>query len=326
MLLPVTSAERNFPGGCFLSKFNIVHSYKEEFSAFIMQLQDDLCLALEQEDGKATFKEDLWERSGGGGGRTRVITNGNVFENGGVNTSSVHGILPPSMMEYLNTEHNHFFACGLSMVLHPRNPFVPTVHANFRYFELYDDEGNLARRWFGGGADLTPYYLFDEDIIHFHKTLKDSVQSYGDNLYHEFKIACDQYFFNHHRQEARGVGGLFFDRLGCHEEGNISRWHKLTVSVGKSFVKSYLPIVSHRKSMSYTEEQKRWQEIRRGRYVEFNLIHDKGTLFGLKTNGRTESILISLPATVRWEYNYEPENGSPEASMLEVIRNPKDWI
>lgn len=304
----------------------MVHSYKEEFTAFIRQLQDDICLALEREDGKATFREDLWNRSGGGGGRTRVITNGNVFENGGVNTSAVHGILPPSMMEYLNTKHNQFFACGLSMVLHPRNPFVPTVHANFRYFELYDDDGRLARRWFGGGADLTPYYLFDEDVIHFHKSLKDATLPYGDNLYREFKSACDQYFFNHHRKEARGIGGLFFDRLGCHEEGDISHWHNFTVSVGKSFIQSYLPIVNRRKGMAWTEEQKRWQEIRRGRYVEFNLIHDKGTLFGLRTNGRTESILISLPATVRWEYDFEPEKGSSEDTMLEVLRNPKDWI
>lgn len=310
----------------FVQKFDKVHSYKEEFTTFIMRLQDDICLALEQEDGKATFREDLWKREGGGGGRTRVITDGNVFENGGVNTSAVHGTLPPSMMEYLKTTHNQFFACGLSMVLHPINPYVPTVHANFRYFELYDDEGNLARRWFGGGSDLTPYYLFEKDVLHFHQTLLEASQPFGDSLYPEFKTACDQYFYNHHRQEARGVGGLFFDRLGCHEEGDISRWHDFTTAIGKSFIKSYLPIVTRRKNMEWTEAQKRWQEIRRGRYVEFNLIHDKGTLFGLKTNGRTESILISLPSTVRWEYNHEPEKDSPEAIMLEVLRKPKDWL
>ena len=304
----------------------MIYSYKEEFTEFIRQLQDDICHALEKEDGKATFIEDHWEHESGGGGRTRVIRDGNVFENGGVNTSAVHGTLPPSMMEYLGTGHNQFFACGLSMVLHPRNPFVPTVHSNYRYFELYDDEGRLVRRWFGGGADLTPYYLFDDDVIHFHKVLRDATHPYGEGLYAEYKAACDQYFFNHHRQEARGVGGLFFDKLGCHEEEDISRWHDLTTSVGKAFVKSYLPVVAQRKGLTYTAEQKKWQEIRRGRYVEFNLLHDKGTLFGLKTNGRIESILISLPATVRWEYDFEPEKGSPEERILEVLRNPKDWI
>ncbi len=301
-------------------------SYKKPFTDFIHQLQNDICFALEKEDGKAAFIEDEWQREGGGGGKTRVITNGNIFEKGGVNTSVVHGVLPEVMQQNLNVKHGNFFACGISLVIHPYNPFVPTVHANYRYFELYDEAGTLIDQWFGGGADLTPYYLFEADAIHFHQTQKAACDAFDVSLYPKFKTACDNYFYNHHRKEARGIGGLFFDYLRGNENFDTQFWFNFTTSAGKVFVDSYLPIVQQRKNTAFNKQQKYWQEIRRGRYVEFNLIHDKGTLFGLKTNGRTESILMSLPATVRWDYNFQPEKNSAEEKLLNVLCAPKDWV
>ena len=301
-------------------------SYKESFTQFIYQLQNDICSALETSDGRALFKEDKWERQGGGGGRTRVITQGDVFEKGGVNISEVYGELPESMMSYLQTPHRNFFACGISLVIHPINPFVPTVHANYRYFELYDNEQNVVDQWFAGGSDLTPYYLFEEDAIHFHQTQKGVCDHFDSSFYPKYKKACDEYFFNHHRDEARGIGGIFFDYLRPQEGKTSDDWFNFTTSVGERFIQSYIPIVERRKTTSYTEAHKVWQEIRRGRYVEFNLIHDKGTLFGLKTNGRIESILMSLPATVRWEYNHHPEEGSEEAKLLTVLKQPREWV
>jgi coproporphyrinogen III oxidase len=301
-------------------------SYKEPFVEFIRSLQDNICSELEAIDGKATFKEEKWNREGGGGGRTRVIENGNVFEKGGVNISEVYGTLPDSMVQYLNVSHNQFFACGISLVIHPNNPFVPTVHANYRYFELYNEQGEVVDCWCAGGADLTPYYLFEEDAVHFHTVQKEVCDKFDSSYYPKYKKACDDYFLNHHRAEARGIGGLFFDYLRETPEKPIQHWFDFTTSVGKVFIDAYLPIVKKRKDTSYTAENKHWQEIRRGRYVEFNLIHDKGTLFGLKTNGRIESILMSLPPTVRWEYDYKPEPNTPEAKLLEVLVQPKDWI
>ena len=301
-------------------------SYKEPFLQFIHKLQDQICHALPEEDDTAVLTEDLWTREEGGGGKTRVINGGKVFEKGGVNTSAVHGKLPASMMSYLQTDYSDFFACGISLVIHPLNPFVPTVHANYRYFELYDQDGRLADQWFGGGSDLTPYYLFEEDVRHFHRTLLGICNQFDDSLYPAFSKACDNYFYNHHRQEARGVGGLFFDRLRGNSKHDTRFWFDFVTSCGNAFVGSYLPIVQKRKDLDWTGSHKFWQEIRRGRYVEFNLLHDKGTLFGLKTNGRIESILMSLPATVRWEYNFHPEAGSEEARMLEVLQHPKSWI
>lgn len=301
-------------------------SYKEPFAAFIKQLQNEICSALEQSDGKALFQEDLWQREGGGGGRTRVITNGQVFEKGGVNTSEVYGILPETMVQYLNVKHNQFFACGISLVIHPFNPFVPTVHANYRYFELYDNDGNVVDQWFAGGADLTPYYLFEEDAVHFHTTHKEVCDSFDPSYFKNYKKACDNYFHNHHRNEARGIGGLFFDYLRPTAEKPSQHWFEFTTACGKTFLPAYIPIVEKRKAYTFNEQQKHWQEIRRGRYVEFNLIHDKGTLFGLKTNGRIESILMSLPATVRWEYNYQPAANSEEEKLLHVLQQPKEWI
>ena len=301
-------------------------SLKDSFYAYIQTLQDQICAALETEDGGATFQEDLWERPGGGGGRTRVIENGNLFEKGGVNISAVHGELPDTMKAYFKVEEGDFFACGLSLVIHPKNPMVPTVHANWRYFEMYNKQGEIVDAWFGGGQDLTPYYLFEEDVTHFHQVCKRACDAHDPAFYPKYKKQCDAYFWNAHRNEARGVGGLFFDYLKALPEQSMQQWYDFVTEVGNSFIEAYVPIVNRRKSLSYTDAQRDWQEIRRGRYVEFNLVHDKGTLFGLKTNGRIESILMSLPAHVQWRYNHQPEKGSEEARLIEVLENPKAWV
>ncbi len=301
-------------------------SFKEDFFGHISSLQDKICNEIEAIDGKALFQEDKWERPGGGGGRTRVIENGDVFEKGGVNISGVHGVLPPQMVEYLKVSNNSFYACGISLVLHPKNPFVPTVHANFRYFELYGEDDEVIDQWFAGGADLTPYYLFADDVIHFHQVWKDHCDGFDVGLYPKYKQACDNYFHNAHRNEARGVGGVFFDYLRGSEDYNSEFWRNFTVGASDKFLRAYLPIVERRKDTSYNHEQREWQEIRRGRYVEFNLIHDKGTLFGLRTKGRIESILMSLPPHVQWKYDHHPKEGSEEAKMLHVLKEPKDWL
>lgn len=299
---------------------------KNKFYAYIKELQDTITTKLESIDGKAKFHQDLWKRPEGGGGRTRVIENGAVFEKGGVNISAVHGKLPDTMQKYFGVTQADFFACGLSLVLHPKNPFVPTVHANWRYFEMYDTEGNIINQWFGGGQDLTPYYLFEEDAAHFHSICKKACDTHNKDFYPSFKQKCDDYFWNTHRNEARGVGGLFFDYCKPSHEMSMENWYNFVTEVGNSFLEAYTPIVIKRKDYDYTEEHRNWQEIRRGRYVEFNLVHDKGTLFGLKTNGRIESILMSLPPHVQWVYNHTPEPGSEEAKLLEVLANPKDWV
>jgi coproporphyrinogen III oxidase len=299
---------------------------KDTFYKYILGLQNTITSELQKIDGKATFREDLWERPEGGGGKTRVIENGKVFEKGGVNISAVHGALPKSMQSYFGVKEADFFACGLSLVLHPVNPFVPTVHANWRYFEMYDKEGNIVDQWFGGGQDLTPYYLFDEDALHFHTICKQACDKHHPNFYTRYKNKCDEYFYNSHRMEARGIGGLFFDYCKASEEMSMEQWYNFVTEVGDSFLNSYVPIVKRRKELTYSKDQRTWQEIRRGRYVEFNLVHDKGTLFGLRTNGRIESILMSLPPTVQWVYDHHPEKGSEEARLLSVLQEPKDWI
>jgi coproporphyrinogen III oxidase len=299
---------------------------KDTFYDYIEKLQDTITSRLELVDGKARFKEDMWVRPEGGGGRTRVIENGAVFEKGGVNISAVHGALPKSMQAYFGVEEADFFACGLSLVLHPVNPMVPTVHANWRYFELYDADGNVVDQWFGGGQDLTPYYLFKEDAAHFHAVCKAACDPHHPEFYARFKEKCDTYFWNAHRNEARGIGGLFFDYCKPTKEMSLKAWYNFVTEVGNSFLNSYVPIVEKRKDLSYTPAQRDWQEIRRGRYVEFNLVHDKGTLFGLKTNGRIESILMSLPPKVQWVYDHQPKEGSEEARLLEVLKSPKDWL
>lgn len=300
---------------------------KEEWIAFVHDLQDRICQALEQADGKATFREDAWDRPEGGGGKTRVIANGNVFEKGGVNTSVVFGEVTDLMRTQLKIEGQHWFACGLSLVLHPANPFVPTVHCNYRLFELYDQQHAVIDRWFGGGTDLTPYYLIEEDARHFHTTYKEVCDHFDPSFYPTFKVACDDYFVNRHRNnERRGIGGIFYDYQRPSADRGVSFWFDFAKACGNAFIPAYCPIVEKRKPTPYTPAHKHWQEIRRGRYTEFNLVHDRGTLFGLKTNGRIESILMSLPPTVRFEYNYQPVAGSEEDKLTQVCLTPKEWV
>ncbi|KAA5538158.1 oxygen-dependent coproporphyrinogen oxidase [Paenimyroides baculatum] len=306
---------------------------KDKFYTYIQNLQDQICKALEDADGIAKFREDLWERPEGGGGRTRVIENGTVFEKGGVNISAVHGKLPESMQKMFNVGEADFFACGLSMVIHPKSPMVPTVHANWRYFEMYDTSTELStgsrkviNSWFGGGQDLTPYYLFEEDAEHFHQTCKTACDKHNPEFYTKYKQQCDDYFWNSHRNEARGIGGLFFDYCKATENQSMEDWYNFVTEVGNSFTQAYVPIVNKRKELPYTDENRTWQEIRRGRYVEFNLVHDKGTLFGLKTNGRIESILMSLPPHVQWVYDHKPEVGSEEEKLINVLTKPRQWV
>lgn len=298
---------------------------KAQFYDYIQNLQDQICKGLEDMDGEAKFREDLWKRPEGGGGRTRVIENGKIFEKGGVNISAVHGKLPDTMQQMFGVGEADFFACGLSLVIHPKNPMVPTVHANWRYFEMYDAKGNIINQWFGGGQDLTPYYLFEEDAIHFHQVCKTACDKHHPDFYPNYKKKCDAYFWNAHRHEARGVGGLFFDYLKETESMKMQDWYNFVTEVGNSFLTAYLPIVERRKELHYSQAHRNWQEIRRGRYVEFNLVHDKGTLFGLKTNGRIESILMSLPPHVQWVYDHHPEPGSDEEKLLKVLAKPLEW-
>jgi coproporphyrinogen III oxidase len=282
---------------------------------YLRGLQDRICAGLERADGGAAFREDAWDRPGGGGGRTRVIGDGAVFEKGGVNFSEVFGEFPPEFAKQLPGEGTKFTATGLSLVLHPKSPLVPTVHANFRYLT------HGSKAWFGGGADLTPYYPFREDVVHFHKVWKrvcDKHSAVAD--YARMKKDCDEYFFLKHRNEARGVGGIFFD----YRDGTEAMFD-LVKAAGDAFLEAYLPIGDRRKGLAYTPEQRFFQEVRRGRYVEFNLVYDRGTVFGLKTDGRTESILMSLPPVVRYLYDYRPAPGSREAELTEYWLKPRDW-
>ncbi len=299
---------------------------KDRFQTYIKTLQNTITAKLEEVDGKAKFREDVWERPEGGGGRSRVIENGTIFEKGGVNISAVHGELPQSMQAYFGVGDADFFACGLSLVLHPKSPMVPTVHANWRYFEMYDKKGNIVDQWFGGGQDLTPYYLFEADAVHFHSVCKAACDKHHPDFYTLYKKRCDEYFWNEHRNEARGIGGLFFDYCKATDDMNITDWYNFVKEVGNSFLDSYIPIVLEHKDADYTPGQRDWQEIRRGRYVEFNLVHDKGTLFGLKTNGRIESILMSLPPFVQWRYDHQAIAGSEEEKLLDVLKTPREWI
>ena len=299
-------------------------SIKAIFEAHIFDLQNRICKGLEHADTQGQFVEDQWQRDGGGGGKTRILNNGKVIEKGGVNVSVVHGDLPELFKEKFKVDEATFYACGLSLVIHPKSPKVPTVHANWRYFELYDSQGNIADQWFGGGLDLTPYYLFEEDAKHFHRICKSACDQHDLSFYPKFKIRCDEYFWNTHRNEARGIGGLFFDYLKA-EEKPMEQWYAFVTQVADNFLEAYLPIVEKRKDNAYTAAQKNWQEIRRGRYVEFNLVHDKGTLFGLKTNGRIESILMSLPPKVQWKYDHSPSPDSPEEELIKVLKEPKNW-
>jgi len=295
----------------------------EQVIEFLKQLQDEICNSLEQTDGKGKFIEDSWIREEGGGGRTRVLTNGNVIEQGGVNFSLVSGSkLPPSASALRpELEGRSWKACGVSLVIHPKNPFIPTSHANVRFF-IAEKEGEAPVWWFGGGFDLTPFYPFKEDVVHWHQTAKNICQPFGDDIYAAHKKWCDEYFYLKHRGETRGVGGLFFDDLNCWE---FERCFEYIKGVGLGFIDAYVPIIEKRKNIEYSEQQRQFQLYRRGRYVEFNLVFDRGTLFGLQSGGRTESILMSMPPLARWEYNYQPEENSQEHQLHEYLK-PKNWL
>ncbi len=291
--------------------------------SYLLDLQDRICAALEAEDGTGRFREDSWERPEGGGGRSRVLTDGAVLEQAGVGFSHVHGPgLPPSATaQRPELAGRSFEALGVSLVFHPRNPYIPTTHMNVRFFQA-DKPGAEPVWWFGGGFDLTPYYGFEEDAVHWHRTARTACEPFGPEVYPRFKTWCDEYFYLKHRGEPRGIGGLFFDDLN---EGGFERCFALQQSVGDHFLSAYLPILRRRKDTPYGERERDFQLYRRGRYVEFNLVWDRGTLFGLQTGGRTESILMSLPPLVRWRYNWQPEPGSPEARLSEEFLRPRDW-
>ncbi|HTG35723.1 MAG TPA: oxygen-dependent coproporphyrinogen oxidase [Thermoanaerobaculia bacterium] len=290
---------------------------------YLLGLQDRICAAVEVEDGGARFAEDAWQRQGGGGGRSRVLAEGGVFEQAGVGFSHVFGPgLPPSATaQRPDLAGRSFEAIGVSLVFHPHNPYAPTTHMNVRFF-LAQKEGHDPVWWFGGGFDLTPYYGFEEDAVHFHRAARAACEPFGPEVYPRYKKWCDEYFFLRHREEPRGIGGLFFDDL--HEWG-FDRSFAFLRSVGDHFLPAYLPILRRRRDMPYGERERDFQLYRRGRYVEFNLVWDRGTLFGLQSGGRTESILMSLPPLVRWRYNWRPEPGTPEARLYEDFLRPRDW-
>jgi len=291
---------------------------------YLLDLQDRICTALEQEDGKEKFIEDKWERPGGGGGRTRVLADGEVFEQAGVNFSHVHGDNLPASATAQRPELSgrSFQATGVSLVIHPKNPYVPTSHANVRFF-IAEKPGAEPVWWFGGGFDLTPYYPFKEDVVYWHQVARDACAPFGDQYYPKLKQWADDYFYLKHRNETRGVGGLFFDDLN---DESFEHSFGLMKSIGDHYIKAYQPIVNKRKNTKYGERERDFQLYRRGRYVEFNLVYDRGTLFGLQTGGRTESILMSLPPLVKWRYQWSPEPGSPEDKLYTDFLGSHDWL
>ena len=305
----------------------LVNEMREKMVEMVHDLQDIICDAIQKID-QNEYEEDEWTREEGGGGRSRVFSEGAVFEKAGVNVSVVYGTLRPEAAEKMGGGQQlqgtdlDFFATGISLVLHPINPMAPTVHANYRYFERGAGEIN-GSWWFGGGADLTPSYLFEEDAIHFHRTHKEVCDRHDVANYNEFKSWCDHYFHIPHRNECRGVGGIFFDDLHSSTKQECFEFVK---DCAHQFLSAYLPILERRLDMPFTMKQKAWQQIRRGRYVEFNLVYDRGTKFGLTTNGRIESILMSLPLTARWEYCHKVEVGSEEEQLLKVLKSPVDWL
>ena len=296
----------------------------EQVKSYLLQLQDSICAELAEEDGSIDFITDEWQRPEGGGGRSRVLTEGAVFERAGVNFSHVHGAnLPPSATASRpELAGRSFQAMGVSLVIHPRNPYVPTSHANVRMF-VAEKGGEEPIWWFGGGYDLTPYYGNREDCVSWHQVAADACKPFGGEVYPRFKKWCDDYFYLKHRDEPRGVGGLFFDDLN---EWDFATSFAFLRAVGDSYIAAYRPIVARRKDQGYGDRERQFQLYRRGRYVEFNLVYDRGTLFGLQSNGRTEAILMSLPPLVRWEYAYEPEPGSPEAELTEYYLQDRDWL
>ncbi|NOZ54371.1 MAG: oxygen-dependent coproporphyrinogen oxidase [Gammaproteobacteria bacterium] len=301
---------------------NSIHT--ETIKSYLLELQQRICAGLAQEDGQTTFIEDAWDREEGGGGRSRVITDGGVFEQAGVNFSHVYGSSMPASATAHRPELSgrQWQAMGVSLVIHPKNPYAPTSHANVRFFVATKDNA-APIWWFGGGFDLTPYYPFQEDVLHWHQVSKKACDPFGENVYFQYKKWCDEYFFLKHRNETRGVGGLFFDDLN---EGGFEHCFNFMKSVGDHYLEAYLPIVARRKDTPYGERERDFQLYRRGRYVEYNLVYDRGTLFGLQTGGRTESILMSLPPLVKWRYNWQPQADTPEAALYETYLKPQDWL
>ncbi len=293
---------------------------KESIADWFKGLQDSICHSLEKLDGDASFEEDLWDRPEGGGGRSRVIKNGNLIEKGGVNFSAVSGTTPEKILQALKLPEAEFFATGVSIVLHPNNPWVPIIHMNVRYFEMSNGIW-----WFGGGIDLTPHYVIPEQARNFHQHLKNACDKHDPNFYPKFKSWADDYFFVKHRDETRGVGGIFFDRLSDSDGRSKSQQWQFVKDVGNTFIPAYSDAVSEQRNRPFTEDDKKWQKLRRGRYVEFNLVHDKGTKFGLDTNGRTESILMSLPPEANWEYSHTPES-TLQKQTLKSLKKGIDWI
>lgn len=295
----------------------------DQVKNYLLNLQDNICKALAKEDGK-DFAEDSWEREAGGGGRSRVLEEGNIIEKGGVNFSHVFGQgLPPSATAARpELAGRSFQAMGVSLVIHPHNPYIPTSHANVRFF-IAEKPGSDPVWWFGGGFDLTPYYGFEEDVKHWHRTSREACQPFGEDIYPKYKKWCDDYFYLKHRDEPRGVGGLFFDDLN---EWGFEKSFSFMQSVGDHYIPAYLPIVQKRKDIPYGDRERDFQCYRRGRYVEFNLVYDRGTIFGLQTGGRTESILMSLPPLVKWRYNWSPEDGTDEIRLYQDFLKPREWL
>jgi coproporphyrinogen III oxidase len=294
---------------------------KNKITQDFMQIQDHICKELELEDGKASFREDKWTRPEGGGGRTRIIQHGNVIEKGGVAFSAVEGPTPEKILNKLQLEKADFYATGVSIVLHPESPMVPIIHMNIRYFEMSNGV-----RWFGGGIDLTPHYVDLEDGGYFHQKVKETCDRFNSDYYPKFKKWADDYFFIKHRNETRGIGGIFFDRMSSEDDNEMSSIFEFVKSIGYLFPIVYRYFMSKNKSIPYGENEKKWQALRRGRYVEFNLVWDAGTKFGLDTNGRTESILMSMPPMANWEYMHQPMEGSKEAMTLSYLKKDIDWV
>jgi coproporphyrinogen III oxidase len=301
---------------------------KEQIASDYKQIQDEICAALETTDGRSTFEEELWEREGGGGGRTRIIQNGNIFEKGGVNFSAVHGQLPHTVKKALNVEQDDFFATGISIVIHPNHPLVPIIHMNIRYFEMPSSFNNDTPPvcWFGGGIDLTPHYVVEDDARYFHQQLKQVCNQFNQDFYERFKTWADNYFYIKHRDETRGIGGIFYDRLTATDEITWETVFEFSKALGRSFIPIYTELVNRNRDKQFTDNQQQWQYQRRSRYTEFNLVYDAGTKFGLETNGRIESILMSLPPTAKWVYNYHAQPGSEEEKTLSLLKKGINWV
>ena len=299
---------------------------KEQIAEEYRLIQDEICAALEQLDGGAHFEQENWQREGGGGGRSRVMQNGNVIEKGGVNFSAVDGQLPHTLKKSLIVDQDDFFATGVSIVIHPKQPWVPIIHMNIRYFEMPSSVlSDKPLRWFGGGIDLTPHYVIEEDARFFHRQLKNCCDTYHHEFYPRFKTWADEYFCIKHRKETRGIGGIFFDRLAANDELSWTDIFEFSKSVGRTFIPVYTELVNRNRDKPFTENEKNWQYQRRGRYAEFNLVYDAGTKFGLETNGRIESILMSLPPQANWVYNFQPQPGSEEEKTMGLLRKGIDW-